>query len=187
MVMSKDLGILSKSNCILLVTDVQDKFRPVIYGFDEIIKNISKLIKVFQILNIPIIVTEQYPKGLGKTVKELDIKNKNYNKIEKVQFSCFDNNNFMKTIKEMNKKNIIVVGIEAHVCVLRTILDGIKNKYNMHVVIDAVSSRKKLDKDIAVARAKQSNAFLTTAEAVIFQLVDSSNDKDFKEISKIVK
>ena len=146
-------------------------------------------------------VTEQYPKGLGSTIKEINnlinnnirnnntIKNnkKDINKIEKVEFSCFDNKSFADSLKKYRRKNIIVVGIEAHVCVLVTILDGIKNNYNMHIVVDGVSSRKKLDKDVAVGRAKQSNAFLTTTESVIFQLLESSKDKEFKEISRLVK
>jgi len=184
--MSKNLGILTKNNCLLLVVDVQEKFRPAIHGIDIIINNISKLIKVFRLLKIPIMVTEQYPKGLGETVIELDcmIKNK---KIEKVEFSCFDNKEFQKTIKKPNKKNIIIAGIEAHVCVLKTILDGVKNNYNMHMVVDAVSSRKIFDRDIAIKRAEQSNAFITTTEAIIFQLINSSKDEDFKEISNIIK
>ena len=104
-----------------------------------------------------------------------------------MEFSCFDNNNFKKILKKFKKKNIIIAGIEAHVCVLRTILDGIKNNYNMHLVVDAVSSRKPMDKRIAVERAKQSHALLTTTESIIFQLIISSKEKGFKEISRIVK
>ena len=183
--MPKDLGILTKNNCILLVVDVQEKFRKVIFDFNSTTNNISKLIKAFQILKVPIIATEQYPRGLGKTINELD--NLIKNKVEKVEFSCFDNNNFKKILKKFKKKNIIIAGIEAHVCVLRTILDGLKNNYNMHLVVDAVSSRKTLDKRIAVERAKQSHALLTTTESIIFQLIISSKEKGFKEISRIVK
>jgi len=197
--MPKNLGILTKSNCLLLVIDVQEKFREVIFNFDDMVSNISKLIKAFNILKVPIMVTEQYPKGLGLTIKEIQqiLKNQNstynkktikdMNKIEKIEFSCFDNESFADSLKKYKRKNIIVVGIEAHVCVLVTILDGIKNNYNMHIVVDGVSSRKKLDRDVAVGRAKQSSAFLTTAESVIFQLLKSSKDKEFKEISKIIK
>jgi len=184
--MPKDLGIITKDNCVLLVLDMQEKFRPAIYGFEEIITNISKLIKVFQILKIPIVMTEQYPQGLGKTVIEIDclLNNK---KIEKTEFSCFNNKTFNSQIKKVNKKNLIVAGVETHICVLKTILEGVKNEYNVHLVVDATSSRKRLDKDIAIKRAEQSNIFLTTTEAIIFQLIDSSKDKDFKEISKIIK
>lgn len=183
--MPKDLGILTKNNCILLVVDVQEKFRKVIFDFNSTTNNISKLIRAFQILKIPIAATEQYPRGLGKTISELD--NLIKNKVEKVEFSCFDNNNFKKMLKKLKRKNIIVAGIESHVCVLRTILDGIKNNYNMHLVADAVSSRKPLDKRIAIERAKQSHAFLATTESVIFQLIKSSKEKEFKKISRIVK
>lgn len=183
--MPKDPGILTKNNCILLVVDVQEKFRKVIFDFNSTISNISKLIRAFQILKIPIVATEQYPKGLGKTISGLDSMIKN--KVEKMEFSCFDNNNFKKTLKKFKRKDIIVAGIESHVCVLRAILDGIKNNYNMHLVVDAVSSRKPMDKRIAIERAKQSHAFLTTTEAVIFQLITSSKEKEFKEISRIIK
>ena len=190
--MAKDLGILTKYNCLLLVIDVQEKFRKVIFNFNDMVNNISKMIRAFKILKVQIIVTEQYPKGLGHTIKEINnlLKNNgenNNNKIKKVEFSCFDSKSFANSLKKYKRKNIIVVGIEAHVCVLVTILDGIKNNYNMHIVVDGVSSRKKLDKEVAVGRAKQSNAFLTTTESVIFQLLESSKDKEFKEISRLIK
>jgi len=184
--MPKDSAILTKNNSILLVLDMQEKFRPAIFGFEELIYNTAKLIKIFQILKIPIIMTEQYPKGLGKTVMELNhmIKGK---KIEKTEFSCFDNNKFKTLIKKYKKKNLIITGVETHICILKTILEGIKQNYNVHLVVDATSSRKRLDKDVAIKRAEQSNAFMTTTETIVFQLMNSSKDENFKEISKIIK
>ena len=186
--MKKDLGIINKNNCVLLVIDVQEAFEKVIHDFGNTVRNIEKLIKVFNLLKMPIILTEQHPKGLGKTIKPINNLLKNNSKIiEKTEFSCFDNKKFSSIIKKYKIKNIIVCRIEAHICVLRTLLSGIKSNYNMHLVVDAVSSRRLTDKNIAIERAKQINVYLATTESIIFQLITSSKDSNFKKIINIVK
>jgi nicotinamidase-related amidase len=170
----------NKKNTALVVIDIQERFIPTIAEIDELIKNTEKLVKACKILNIPIISTEQYPKGLGKTViKGLD------NPIEKITFDCFLEDKFCKEVKKF--KNLIITGIESHVCVLQTIIGGIKKGFKMHLVVDAISSRKLSDKAIAVERAKQEGALLATTEMIIFQLLEKAGTPEFKQISEIVK
>lgn len=186
--MSKNnLGILKRDNSILLVIDVQEKFKPVIYKWNSLVDNIIKLVKSFQILKVPIIVTEQYTKGLGKTTNKIRNTLSEYKPIEKREFSCLKNKAFFKKLKNSKKKNLIICGIESHVCIINTLLGAISNNFKVHLVVDAISSRKKSDVKIAIERAKQAEAFLTTTEMVIFQLTGTSKFKNFKEIIKIVK
>lgn len=180
---------LSKENTLLLVIDIQEKFRNVILEFDRVINNTKKLIRVCNILNIPIIVTEQYPKGLGKTVKEIQDNLDKFDFIEKTAFDCFNDNSFMELMnkKFKNIKNIIVCGIEAHVCVFQTALSALNNSRIVHLAADATSSRKKSDYEIALQRLQQEGIKLTSTEIILFQLIKDSKDKNFKKISEIVK
>jgi len=176
---------LTKENTALIVIDIQEKFLPVIKNIDLVIENTIKLIKSFQLMNIPVIVTEQYPKGLGRTVHEIKKELKDYKPIEKICFSCFDNKEFHNNIK--NKKNLVICGIESHVCVTQTLIDAISKGFTVHLVIDAISSRKRLDYKTAVKRAKQEGALITSTEMIIFQLLKMAGTEEFKEIAKIIK
>ncbi|MBD3164919.1 isochorismatase family protein [Candidatus Woesearchaeota archaeon] len=178
---------ISADNSLLLVIDIQEKFRPVIYEFGELVDNSRKLIKTVNLLGIPIIVTEQYPKGLGETVKELREELKNSEKIEKVSFNCFNDNGFLELIGKKGKKNLIICGIESHVCVFQTALSALEDGYFVYLASDAVSSRKKSDYDIVLRRLEREGVKLVTAEMIIFQMIEDSKDEHFKEISKIVK
>jgi len=178
---------MNKEDTALVIVDVQEKFVPVIRNIDNVISNIIKLIKSFQITDVPIIVTEQYSKGLGKTISEIKNELKYYEPIEKIEFDCFDNSNFDKIINNKKIKNIVLCGIESHVCVIQTLIDGVKKGYNVYLVKDAISSRKESDFEIAVERAKQEDAKVASTEMVIFQLLEKAGSDEFKEIIEIVK
>lgn len=187
MVQKDKLGILSRDNSVLLIIDVQEKFRPVIFRWNELIRNINKLVKALQILKIPVLLTEQYTKGLGKTCNEVRKNLLFYRPIGKKEFNCFNNKVFLKQLRSLKKKDLIICGIESHVCIINTLLGAISKGFNVHLVVDAISSRKESDLKIAIERAKQSGAFLTTTEMVIFQLMGSSKIEGFKKISKLIK
>lgn len=178
-------SIITPENSLLLVIDIQEKFRNVINQFDKLINNSKKLIKVANILKIPILVTEQYTKGLGETVNEIKETLKEYTHLEKVSFDCFGDKNFIKKLK--GKPNIIICGIEAHICVFQTALSALENKFNVYLIADAVSSRKEADCNIALRRLESSGAKLASTEMIIFQMIIDSKDTNFKDISKIVK
>jgi len=178
---------MERKDTILAVIDVQEKFRPVIFEWDRMLENTVKLIKGFHIMGIPILVTEQYPKGLGETITEVKEALGNFNPIEKTSFSCVKESGFIDELKRSDAKHIVLCGIESHICLLNTTLDLIKEGYEVHYVVDAVSSRKKKDYDIAVERVRQAGAFLASTEMILFQLLKDAKSDEFKDIQKIVK
>jgi nicotinamidase-related amidase len=176
---------MNQEDTILVVVDIQDKFLPVIKDIDKLIDNAIKLIKSFQIMNVSIVLTEQYSKGLGKTVKRITNVLNDYNPIEKITFDCFGNKYFLKSVED--KKNLVICGIESHVCVTQTMVTALKKGFNVYLVKDAISSRKESDKKIAIERAKQEGAKIVSTEMVIFELLGEAGTEVFKEVSKIVK
>jgi len=174
---------------LLVVIDIQEKFRPVLFNTDELISNVIKLVKVFQLLKIPVLVCEQYPKGLGKTMKEIKEELKEFDYVEKVSFNCFLNSDFIDLLenKFSDKNQLIICGIEAHVCVIQTVLNALSKNYEVHLVANAVSSRRKMDCDIALRRMELEGAKLSSLEMVVFQMIKDSKDKHFKEISQIIR
>ena len=170
----------------LVVIDLQEKFLPVIPNIKEVISNAEKVIRTFKILKMPIMITEQYPKGLGKTVESIS-KLIETEPIEKISFSCFGEEKFLESIEKLNIKNLVLLGIESHVCVLNTAIDAIKRDYVPYVVVDATSSRKKIDYETSVKRMMQEKIYLTTTEILFFQLLKKAGTPEFKEISKIIK
>jgi len=180
------LGIVNKKKTVFALVDIQDKFIPVIKDIDRVISNSNILVKASEILNIPLIVTEQYPKGLGHTSEKINLPDKKY-LIEKVSFSCFGSDEFIKKIKELKVDSIVLFGIEAHVCILKTALDALKNNLDVYVVADAISSRTDENKSLAIERMRQSGVFIVSTEMIIFQLLDKAGTEEFKLISKLVK
>ncbi len=178
---------MKKEDTILLIVDIQEKFVSVIKNIDNVVSNVVKLIKAFNVIDVPIIVTEQYSNGLGSTVENIRKELKSYKPMEKIEFNCFGNTEFDKVIKNKNIKNIVLCGIESHICVTQTLIDGISKGYNIYLVKDAVSSRKESDLDIAIERAKQEGAKIASTEMIVFQLLKKAGTKEFKEIQKIIK
>ena len=177
---------MDRDNTALVVIDLQEKFLPVIHNIKEVISNAEKVIKIFKILKMPIMITEQYPKGLGKTVESISnlIETE---PIEKISFSCFGEEKFLESIGKYNMKNLVLLGIESHVCVLNTAIDAIKRGYVPYVVVDATSSRKKIDYEISLKRMVQENIYLTTSEILFYRLLEKAGTPEFREISKIIK
>jgi nicotinamidase-related amidase len=179
-------GIPKRDKIGLLVIDMQEKFRPAIADFDDIAENISKLVKSFRVFNLPIIHTQQYTKGLGPTVQGLG-KLLDENPIEKNEFSCFKNREFSEKLKKNDIRQLVVCGIESHVCVLQTALDAIAEGIEVFLVEDAISSRKEPDKKIAIERMAQSGVYRVSTEMIIFQLMEKAGTDEFKEIQKIIR
>jgi len=170
-----------------LVVDIQEKLFPHMTNKEELLETTIRLIKGLKLLKIPFILNEQYPKGIGHTValiKELLEEEIPY---EKFTFSCCKNEETLKAIHKNNKKFVIVFGIEAHVCVLQSVLDLLDDGLIPVLVTDCISARNPNDKEIAIKRMQQSGAILTTYESLLFELCVSSKNDVFKEISKLVK
>ncbi|HOX28110.1 MAG TPA: hydrolase [bacterium] len=186
--MEKDtFGRIKTSDTALLIIDIQEKFIPHIDNIDRVVENAARLAKGCRELEIPIIVTEQYPEGLGHRTEKIEEALGKYTPFEKTAFSLFEDKTIKAAIAELGRPNLLVTGIEAHVCLIKTVLDGLAEGYSMHWVADAISSRTKSNRKAAAARAIQCGAFSSSTEMALFQLISSSRDEHFRAISKIVK
>jgi len=150
-------------------------------------RNLQLLITFAREMGIPIVATEQYPKGLGRTVPEIKNEWGDLSPIEKVSFSCWRVEAFKERLNRLARKQVILTGIETHVCVLQTAADLIEQGYGVHVVADAVCSRRKLDWDIALRWMEGIGAMITTSEIIAFQLLKEAGTEEFKRLSKFVK
>ena len=181
-----NLGLLNRNKTAFMVIDIQERLIPVINNKEELFKNTNYLIKGAEILSIPLIVTEQYPKGLGHTCKEVELP-ASQEVIEKMCFSCMLSDEVNRRLKSLNIEILVLSGVEAHICVLKTALDALKNGYEVHVAADAVSTRIPGNKPLALERMRQSGVFIASTEMVLFQLMDQSGTDEFKQISKLIK
>ena len=177
---------LVEDETLLLIVDVQQKLLKNIKDNKLLVFNIKKLINTCNLLNIQIAITEQNPLKLGKTLESV-IDDNEYPIFEKMEFSCINNTNFIKYINDYNFKNIIVSGIESHICVLQTSMDLLQKGLNILIPRDAIGSRNKMDNDTAFLRLILSGAVASTTESLICELCKTSNRKEFREVSKILK
>lgn len=185
--MKRNPIILRKEFSALLIIDLQEKILPVIRNADNVIENTIKLIKGFKTLQLPIYYTEQYPKGLGPTSSRILSELDGYHAIQKMSFSCFGAENLFNQLRQNKLTQIVVCGVESHVCVQQTVLDLLANEFQVNVAADAVSSRREFDFLIALERMRTLGAEITTTESVLFELLEVCGTPEFKEISKIVK
>ncbi|HIP29626.1 MAG TPA: hydrolase [Sulfurospirillum arcachonense] len=170
-----------------LVIDIQEKLFPHINNNEQLLQNTVTLIKGLKLLEIPFILNEQYPKGLGHTVEPIKELLKDEIAYEKVTFSCCQTEATMHAIKNKNKKFVIVFGVEAHVCVLQSVLDLLEAGFTPVLVTDCIDSRNSNDKRVAIERMTQAGAIPTTYESLLFELCASAKNKVFKEISNLIK
>ena len=179
--------LLIPENTALLIIDIQERILPVINNHQLVIENTIKLIKGFKVLSLPIYYTEQYPKGLGPTISSITTELGDLKPFDKMSFSCSGDNNLFQEFKSKNLSQIVVCGIESHVCVQQTVLDLIENNLQVNLAADAVSSRKDIDYKIALDRMRNHGAEVTTTESILFELLNVCGTPQFKEMSKIVK
>ncbi len=180
-------GRIKADDTVFLLIDVQEKFVPHIFGIDDVTANCIRMVKGCSELGVPIIVTEQYPEGLGRTVEQLRDALGDFTPYEKLTFSLFENEKIASAVRDLGRPNLLLAGIEAHVCLIKTALDGLANGYNVHWIADAISSRTKRNAHVASRRAFQCGAFSSSTEMALFQMMTSSMDAPFRAISKIVK
>ncbi|XP_055451609.1 isochorismatase domain-containing protein 2A [Psammomys obesus] len=178
------LGRILPESSVLFLCDLQEKFRPSIAYFPQIVSVAARMLKVARLMDVPVLLTEQYPQGLGPTVPELGAQG-----IRPVSKTCFS---MVPALQQEldgwpQLRSVLLCGIETHVCVLNTALDLLDRGLHVHAVVDACSSRSQVDRLAALARMKQSGAFLSTSESLILQLVRDAAHPRFKEIQKIIK
>ena len=183
---NNNIKTLLEDETLLLIVDVQQKLISHINRNQLLIFNIKKLIDTCNLLNVHIAITEQNPLKLGMTLESI-LNDNEYPKFEKMEFSCSENKNFLNYINKNNFKNIIVCGIESHICILQTSIDLLRKGFNILIPRDAIGSRNVIDNDTAFLRLILSGAVASTTESLICELCKTSNRKEFREVSKILK
>ena len=173
---------------LALIVDFQERLVPAIDNQEMLLHNTEILMKGLRALNIPMLVTQQYTKGIGMTVPVLvDAIGEEFEYLDKITFSCADDEAILKRIEESGKRNIIICGIEAHICVLQTVIDLKAKGFNVILVEDCVGSRKESNRQLGLKRALLEGAIPTSYESILFELTRIAKADVFKEISKLIK
>lgn len=180
-------NILLRDDSLLLVIDYQEKLLKAFKEPEALIESCVKLIKFAKILNLPVVWTEQYPQGLGPTVPQIKQELESCKPIEKVSFSCFGEPEFVSSLSRYNKRQLIICGIETHICIEQTVLDALKAGYQCHIVIDACGSRKKKDHKAGLRKMEGAGAVPACVEMVIYEILVQSDSPEFRQVLKLVK
>lgn len=178
---------ITRENTVGLVIDIQERLVPAMTEKETFVKNCKILIEGLQTFKLPILVTQQYTKGLGETIEEISSIINDFKPIEKRDFSCCDEATVADQLKLNGAHNVIICGIESHVCVLQTAIDLKESGFNPIVVMDCVSSRTLKSVDLAVERFRYEGIMMTSYESILFELTRSAAAAEFKAISKLVK
>lgn len=178
---------LRRDQAVLAVVDIQERLASVMEHRERVTARTRLLIEAARLMDIPIVVTEQYPKGLGHTVDEIREVLTAGSPVEKLSFSCCGEPSFLDALKKTGRKKVILAGMETHICVLQTVIDLLDSGYAVHLVRDAVCSRKKLDWATGLEMAREAGAVVTSTETVLFQLLERAGTEEFRKISKMVK
>ncbi len=178
---------LDRSRAALVVVDVQEAFRPAVLDFERVAGNVSVLVRGARVLGLPTIVTEQYPKGLGRTVPEVAEHLDDVDPIEKVCFSAVRADGFSRALQEARRDQVLLCGIETHVCVNQTAEDLLSDGIEVHVVQDAVTSRTDENRALGLHKMEHSGATVTSVETALFELLKEAGTPEFKEVQALVK
>lgn len=175
--------LLSTQNTCFMLIDVQEKLTPFVIHYQQLLKRCAWLLSLAKELNIPILVSEQYPKGLGHTVAELKPWIEDSQCFDKIYFSAGKDPKIRKEVQQAGYQQLILFGIEAHVCVLQSAMDFKSQGFDVFVVADAISSRAQMDMDFAKNRMRQHGIQLVTSEMVFFELIEKAGTETFKRLS----
>jgi nicotinamidase-related amidase len=179
--------MFTAENTVLIIIDIQEKLFRVMHGKEELTGNITKLIKGLKLLDIPVIITEQNPAGLGLTIPEILSLLPDMVPVPKFSFSCCKEEVFRHRLESLKRKQVLVTGIETHICVYQTAVELSKSGYEVQVIKDCVSSRTPENRDIALTRLSLEGIMPATTEMILFELLQTARHAKFKEISAIIK
>lgn len=178
---------LDKAGSVLVVVDVQDKLLHAIHDWQTVLENNIKMVKIAQTLGVPVIVTEQYPKGLGPTNAALAGLFPAFAPLEKTVFSCFGAAGFAAALEAHRAQNLVLVGIEAHICVQQTALEALHRGLGVHIVADAVGSRAPANKELGLAKIRQAGGVVSAVEIALYEWLERSDGPEFKAILPLIK
>ncbi|TAL58509.1 MAG: hydrolase [Legionella sp.] len=176
--------LLNKEDSLVVLIDVQAKLVPAIQDSDAFVNRCEWMLRLAQELDVPILGSEQYPKGLGPILAHLKSYLTKNSCIEKIHFSCMREPTYLNRLREFKKNQLVLIGIEAHVCVLQSALEMKEAGFDVYVVVDAVGSRKELDLKFGLKRMKQAGVHLVTSEMVFFEWLRQAGTPEFKSLSK---
>jgi nicotinamidase-related amidase len=179
---------LKPEECALAVIDIQEKLLPPIFEKERLVRNAQLLVRLADILSLPIIVSTQYQKGLGKTIDEISSLLPQVKTVDKLEFGCFGNGEYCSTVAGLaNRNTLLLCGMESHICVMQTALGALNQGLNVHVAADAVSSRTELNWKIGLNRMQAAGAVMSSTEMMIYELLGKSGTPAFKEMLKHLK
>lgn len=178
--------ILNREDCVLLVIDIQERLAQVMKDRDRVVRNTSILLEASKVLDIPVIITEQYPKGLGSSLEEIKAIREGTKIFEKNSFTAYTDE-VKKELEILGKKKVIITGMETHVCVLQTSRDLILHGFHVHIVKDAVSSRTDFNYENGLELIKEMGGVINNTETIVFDLLKKSGTPEFKVLSKLIK
>jgi nicotinamidase-related amidase len=172
---------------VLVIVDVQERLAKVMERRDQVVSAINVLVRLAKLHDIPIILTQQYTRGLGPTVEPILEELGDDQFVEKVHFSCCGHVEFTRSLDGLGRKTVLLTGMETHICVLQTCLDLLDADYNVHVPWDAVCSRSDGNRDMGLKFMERAGAVLTSSETAAFQVLVKAGTPEFKEISSLLK
>ncbi|PIC71495.1 hydrolase [Sporosarcina sp. P16b] len=179
--------MLQTDQTVFVLVDVQGKLAQIVNESQELHDNLEKLIKGLQVLDIPILWLEQYPDGLGPTSESLSNLLEGQHPISKMTFSAMGNEEFVKQLNELGRKQVLIAGIETHICVYMTAADLVRQGYEVEVVVDAVTSRTEANKMIGLQKMKHLGVSGTCVETALYELLGEAGTDEFKQVLKVIK
>ncbi len=178
---------LTAARSVLVVIDIQEKFREAIHGMDQVLAGTERLIRFCQQLNIPIVATEHYPRGLGVTVPEIRNLFSSFTPIEKIDFSCAGCGPFNKALTDLGRDQIILCGIETQVCIYQTAFDLLRQRKQVSVAVDAVSSCSAANREIGLQRMSEIGVQSMGVQMIMFEILGKAGTPEFKDVAGLLK
>jgi len=179
--------LLDRKRSVLVIVDIQERLFPGVHEHSRVLSRVDLLLSAAKLMEIPLLVTEQYPKGLGNTIEEIRKALPEMEPLAKMDFSCVPAPGFKERLSSLGRDQIVLAGIETHICLAQTALDLASQGAQVFVVADAASSRRPLDAAIALERLRQSGLTITTAEAVVFEWLRRAGTEEFKALQPKIK
>lgn len=179
--------MLKVEETALVVVDVQGKLAKIMHQSKELLANMERIIQGAHLLDIPVLWLEQYPKGLGPTDDQVKQHLTNLNPVAKMTFSACKNEDFIQELEDLNKKSILLTGIESHICVYQTARDLLQSDYRVELITDCISSRTLANKEVGIEKMTSLGAYISSVEMALFELMVTAEHPKFKEVSKLIK
>jgi nicotinamidase-related amidase len=179
--------VLRRDDTAVLVVDVQEAFRPHLPGFDDLVRDVCLLVGGARELDVPVVLTEQYPEGLGATASEILEAAGDAEIVAKLEFSAVRAAGFEELLRRLGRSQLLVCGLEAHVCVHQTVVDLLRRGLSVHLAVDAVGSLDPVDREIGVRRALSGGAHASSVEMALFELLGVAGSEEFRAVHALIK